>query len=83
MKEKRISQWIMLAVVCLSFSVGETFAQERDFANSARFAKENAALPKPSKKENIRNTERCVGRQVNCKISINVGNSTVSCVSFF
>ncbi len=41
----------MLAVVCLSFSVGETFAQERDFANSARFAKENAALPKPSKKE--------------------------------
>ena len=34
-----------------SFSVGETFAQERDFANSARFAKENAALPKPSKKE--------------------------------
>ena len=31
----------------------------------------------------IRNTERCVGRQVNCKISINVGNSTVSCVSFF
>ena len=46
MKEKRISQWIMLAVVCLSFSVGETFAQERDFANSARFAKENAALPK-------------------------------------
>lgn len=51
MKEKRISQWIMLAVVCLSFSVGETFAQERDFASSARFAKENAALPKPSKKE--------------------------------
>lgn len=51
MKEKRISQWIMLAVVCLSFSVGETFAQERDFANSARFAKENEALPKPSKKE--------------------------------
>ena len=51
MKEKRISQWIMLAVVCLSFSVGETFAQERDFANSARFAKVNAALPKPSKKE--------------------------------
>lgn len=51
MKEKRISQWIMLAVVCLSFSVGETFAQERDFANSARFAKENAVLPKPSKKE--------------------------------
>ena len=51
MKEKRISQWIMLAVVCLSFSVGETFAQERDFANSGRFAKENAALPKPSKKE--------------------------------
>ena len=51
MKEKRISQWIMLAVVCLSFSVGETFAQERDFANSARVAKENAALPKPSKKE--------------------------------
>ena len=51
MQEKRISQWIMLAVVCLSFSVGETFAQERDFANSARFAKENAALPKPSKKE--------------------------------
>ena len=41
----------MLAVVCLSFSVGETFAQERDFANSARFAKENATLPKPSKKE--------------------------------
>ena len=41
----------MLAVVCLSFSVGETFAQERDFANPARFAKENAALPKPSKKE--------------------------------
>ena len=41
----------MLAVVCLSFSVGETFAQEIDFVHSARFAKENAALPKPSKKE--------------------------------
>ena len=34
----------MLAVVCLSFSVGETFAQERDFANSARFAKRECGI---------------------------------------
>ena len=28
MKEKRLGQWMLLAIVCLSFSVGETYAQE-------------------------------------------------------
>lgn len=51
MKEKRLGRWIILAVVCLSFSVGEAVAQNKDFANLARYAKENAALPKPVKKE--------------------------------
>lgn len=50
MKGKRIGQWVLLAVICLSFSIGETFAQKKDFANLARYAKENVALPKPGKK---------------------------------
>ena len=51
MKGKRIGQWALLAVICLSFSIGETFAQKKDFANLARYAKENVALPTPAKKE--------------------------------
>lgn len=51
MKGKRIGQWVLLAVICLSFSIGETFAQKKDFANLARYAKENVELPKPAKKE--------------------------------
>ena len=54
MKGKRIGQWVLLAVICLSFSIGETFAQKKDFANLARYAKENVALPKPAKKEKRR-----------------------------
>lgn len=50
MKGKRIGQWALLAVICLSFSIGETFAQKKDFANLARYAKENVALPTPAKK---------------------------------
>ena len=50
MKRKRIGQWVLLAVICFSFSIGETFAQKKDFANLVRYAKENAALPKPAKK---------------------------------
>lgn len=51
MKKKRWGQWILLAVVCLSFSIGETYAQKHDFANYERYSKENAALPLPAKKE--------------------------------
>lgn len=51
MKKKRWGQWVLLAVVCMSFSIGETYAQKHDFANYERYAKENAALPLPAKKE--------------------------------
>lgn len=51
MKKKMLCQCILLAVVCLSFSIDGAYAQNRDWANLARYAKENAALPKPSKKD--------------------------------
>ena len=44
MKKKRLGQWMLLAIVCLSFSVGETYAQKHEFANCKRYATENAAL---------------------------------------
>lgn len=51
MKKKKIGQWVLLAAICFSFSMGEAIAQNRDFANLARYAKQNAALSKPTKKE--------------------------------
>lgn len=51
MKKRRLGQWVLLAVVCLSFSVGEGYAQKKDFANLGRYAKENAALPPIAKRE--------------------------------
>ena len=49
MKKKRLGQWMLLAIVCLSFSVGETYAQKHEFANYKRYATENAALAQPVK----------------------------------
>ena len=51
MKKKKIGQWVLLAAICFSFSMGEAIAQNRDFANLACYAKQNAALSKPTKKE--------------------------------
>lgn len=51
MKKKKIGQWVLLAAICFSFSMGEAIAQNRDFANLARYAKQNAALSKSTKKE--------------------------------
>lgn len=51
MKNRRLGQWILLVAIYLSFSIGESYAQKRDFANLERYSKENAALPKPAKKE--------------------------------
>ena len=42
---------MLLAIVCLSFSVGETYAQKHEFANYKRYVTENAALAQPVKKE--------------------------------
>ena len=42
---------MLLAVVCLSFSIGESYAQKNDFANLRRYSKENAALPQATKKD--------------------------------
>lgn len=46
-----LGQWILLAAVCLSFSVGEAYAQKKDWANLARYAQDNAALPQSTKKD--------------------------------
>ena len=51
MDNRRWGQWILLAVVCLSFSIGESYAQKNDFANLRRYSKENAALPQATKKD--------------------------------
>ena len=51
MDKRRLSQWMLLAVVCLSFSIGESYAQKNDFANLRRYSKENAALPQATKKD--------------------------------
>lgn len=42
---------MLLAIVCLSFSLNGVYAQKNDFANFARYANENAELPQPTKKE--------------------------------
>ena len=44
MEKKKLGQWMLLAVVCLSFSVGEIYAQKHEFADFKRYAKENATL---------------------------------------
>lgn len=51
MEKRRWGRWIVLAAVCLSFSIGETYAQNHNFANYDRYAKENAALPQSTKKD--------------------------------
>ena len=51
MDKRRVSQWMVLAVVCLSFSIGESYAQKNDFGNLARYSKQNAALPKATKQD--------------------------------
>ena len=51
MDKRRWGQWILLAVVCLSFSIGESYAQKNDFAHLRRYSKENAALPQATKKD--------------------------------
>lgn len=51
MKKKKIGQWVLLAAICFSFSIGESYAQKKDFANLGRYSKENAALPQATKKE--------------------------------
>lgn len=51
MKNRRLGQWILLVAIYLSFSIGESYAQKRDFANLERYSKENAGLPQPAKKE--------------------------------
>ena len=51
MEKKKLGQWMLLAVVCLSFSVGEIYAQKHEFADFKRYAKENATLAQPVKKE--------------------------------
>ena len=33
MEKKKLGQWMLLAVVCLSFSVGEIYAQKHEFAD--------------------------------------------------
>ena len=44
-------QWLLLAIISLSFSMGESYAQKKDFANLARYSKQNAALPQATKKD--------------------------------
>lgn len=46
-----LGQWILLAAVCLSFSVDEAYAQKKDWANLGHYAQDNAALPKSTKKD--------------------------------
>ena len=53
MDKRRLSQWMLLAVVCLSFSIGESYAQKNDFGNLARYSKQNAALPKAKKDKRV------------------------------
>ena len=51
MDKRRMYQWLLLAIICLSFSMGESYAQKKDFANLARYSKQNAALPQATKKD--------------------------------
>ena len=43
MDKRRMYQWLLLAIISLSFSMGESYAQKKDFANLARYSKQNAA----------------------------------------
>ena len=51
MKMKRLKQCLLLITILGGLSISEACAQKNNFANLARYAKENAALPKPVKKE--------------------------------
>ena len=51
MKMKRLKQCLLLITILGGLSISEAYAQKNNFANLARYAKENAALPKPVKKE--------------------------------
>ncbi|RHL06041.1 MULTISPECIES: SGNH/GDSL hydrolase family protein [Bacteroides] len=51
MKMKRLKQYLLLITILGGLSISEAYAQKNNFANLARYAKENAALPKPVKKE--------------------------------
>ncbi len=51
MKKERFGKWALVALICMGVSTGESYAQKHEFANYKRYAKENAELPKPSKKE--------------------------------
>lgn len=51
MKKNFLGQWMLLTIVCLGLSVGETYAQKYEFANFKRFAKDNSELSKPTKKD--------------------------------
>lgn len=51
MEKKKLGQWMLLAVVCLSFSVGEIYAQKHEFADFKRYAKENATLAQPDERK--------------------------------
>ena len=48
---KRLKQCLLLITILGGLSISEAYAQKNNFANLARYAKENAALPKPVKKE--------------------------------
>lgn len=51
MKMKKLKQCLLVIAVLGGLSLGEAYAQKNNFANLARYAKENSALPKPRKKE--------------------------------
>lgn len=51
MKKNFLKQWALTAIVCTAISAGNVYAQHHEFANYKRYAKENAALPEPSKKD--------------------------------
>ena len=47
MKMKRLKQYLLLITILGGLSISEAYAQKNNFANLARYAKENAALPSP------------------------------------
>lgn len=51
MRKNCLLQWVMVSIVCVGFSIGESYAQKHEFANYKRYAKENAALPQKQKSE--------------------------------
>ncbi len=50
MKGKRIGQWALLAVICLSFSIGETFAQKKRFCKLGSLCKRKCSVAHTGKK---------------------------------